>query len=214
MAEVPPPLVPPPQGTSGKAVSSLIFGIIALPTTLVCIGSLFGLVAVILGHLALGQIKKASGLLGGQGMAVGGLICGYLSIAAAVVLVPILAALAVPAVNAAMKKAKQAAATHHLQATAMALHNYAIDHEGKLPPDLEALVDGGYVEDDTSIYSGYEADKKIKLIYEGAGKELVELSSDAVIMRDRSLPNGELRAYASGHVEFVKNSEPPPAASR
>lgn len=40
---------------------------------------LAGIVAVILGHVALSRIKKSGGALGGQGIAIGGLVTGYMS---------------------------------------------------------------------------------------------------------------------------------------
>lgn len=66
---------PLPVRNSGLAVASLVLGIIAL-----CAGPL-GFAAVILGHMALFRIKKEPGL-GGGGMAIAGLIMGYLGIAA------------------------------------------------------------------------------------------------------------------------------------
>jgi hypothetical protein len=38
------------------------------------------IVAVVLGHKALGQIQRSNGSLGGGGLAVGGLVTGYLGI--------------------------------------------------------------------------------------------------------------------------------------
>jgi hypothetical protein len=62
--------------TNSAAVASLVFGIISW---FVCpfVG---GLLAVILGHVARGQIRRTGE--GGGGLAVGGLILGYLHLAA------------------------------------------------------------------------------------------------------------------------------------
>jgi hypothetical protein len=69
-----------PSRTSGFAVSSLVTGILGL-----------GIVPVVLGHIALSKIKKAMGALEGRGLAIAGLILGYLQIAVYVlVLIPIL----------------------------------------------------------------------------------------------------------------------------
>lgn len=72
------PVSDPPR-TSGLAVASLVTALLAL-----------GVVPVILGHLALSQIKKAAGAVTGRGLALAGLVMGYLQIAALVVLIPIL----------------------------------------------------------------------------------------------------------------------------
>jgi hypothetical protein len=65
----PPPIAYPPQ-TSGKAVASLVCGIINVFP--------FCVIAVILGHISLSQIKKSAGRLKGEGLAIAGLIFGYL----------------------------------------------------------------------------------------------------------------------------------------
>ncbi len=90
MSDQPPPQPPagggvPPQptpsygapaqsgGTNGLAVTSLILGILW-----VCwLGSVL---AVIFGHVALSQIKKSGNVQGGKGLAVAGLVLGYLGV--------------------------------------------------------------------------------------------------------------------------------------
>ncbi len=63
---------PPPAvtKTNGLAVASLVLGLL----TLCGLGSLL---AVIFGHVALGQIKQSNGAQTGRGMAIAGLILGY-----------------------------------------------------------------------------------------------------------------------------------------
>ena len=89
MSDQPPPQPPvqggvPPQqpgygapvqsgGTNGLAVTSLILGILWI-----CwLGSVL---AVIFGHVALSQIKKSGNVQGGKGLAVAGLVLGYLGV--------------------------------------------------------------------------------------------------------------------------------------
>jgi hypothetical protein len=62
-----------PSQTSNKAVASLICGVILcfVPSSIA---------AVILGHLALSDIKRSAGRMAGQGMAVAGLVMGYIGI--------------------------------------------------------------------------------------------------------------------------------------
>jgi Domain of unknown function (DUF4190) len=67
-----PPMAP---SSSGLAITSMICGILGL-----CVG-LLGVVAVICGHIALSQIKSSAGRLTGRGMALTGLILGYIEIA-------------------------------------------------------------------------------------------------------------------------------------
>lgn len=63
--------------SSVMAIVSLIAGIAGW-TLLPFLGSI---VAVITGHLAQSEIKKSGGLVTGKGMAVAGLILGYIAIA-------------------------------------------------------------------------------------------------------------------------------------
>lgn len=72
---------PAMQKTSGLAITSLVLGIISL----CCPVFLLPLAAVICGHIARGQINKSQGTVGGGGVAMAGLILGYLSIALSIV---------------------------------------------------------------------------------------------------------------------------------
>lgn len=73
--------VAPPR-TDGFAVTAMVLGIIALVTCY--FGIILGTIAVVFGHLSLGKIKREP-QLGGKGMAIAGLVCGYISIAVTVV---------------------------------------------------------------------------------------------------------------------------------
>ena len=87
---------------SGKATASLICGIFffVLPAAVV---------AIILGHIAYGEIKRSGGRLIGQGRAVAGLVLGYFGVA----FIPfalIIAAIAIPNLLRARMAANEASA--------------------------------------------------------------------------------------------------------
>ena len=66
--------------TSPLAIVSIVFGILGL--------FIFGsLIAIICGHIARSQIRDSNGELGGDGLALAGLITGYLGIALTVLFV-------------------------------------------------------------------------------------------------------------------------------
>jgi Domain of unknown function (DUF4190) len=65
---------PPGRGTSGLAIASLVLGIVWL----FWIGSIL---AVIFGHIALNRIKASRGMIEGKGLAIAGLVLGYLGVA-------------------------------------------------------------------------------------------------------------------------------------
>jgi type IV pilus assembly protein PilA len=94
----------PPQ-TDGKAVGSLILGILAIFP----FGLLAGIPAVVLGHLSKSSIAKSMGRLKGEGMATAGLVMGYVSVAF-VPLILIIAAIAIPNLLRARIAANESAA--------------------------------------------------------------------------------------------------------
>jgi hypothetical protein len=61
--------------TSGKAIFSLISGLLFLILP-------FSLVAIIFGHLSLSEIRNGGGRLAGKGLAIAGLVLGYLGVVA------------------------------------------------------------------------------------------------------------------------------------
>ena len=69
-----------PRQTSGLAITSLVGGILGW-TFLPLLGSL---VAIITGHLARGEIRRSDGRLDGDGLAVAGLVLGWIGIGLAV----------------------------------------------------------------------------------------------------------------------------------
>lgn len=60
--------------TSGAAITSMILGILSVAACLLPLG----LIAVIFGHVSLRRIARAGGQLTGRGMAIAGLVLGYL----------------------------------------------------------------------------------------------------------------------------------------
>lgn len=65
--------------TSGLAIGSMVCGIVGL--MLCYFNGLLALPAVICGHLAIKQIDKSMTPIGGRGMAIAGLVTGYIGLA-------------------------------------------------------------------------------------------------------------------------------------
>jgi competence protein ComGC len=86
----------PSVKTSPLAISSLVFGIVGMVLLVVCIGPLFAIPAIICGHVAYSRVKRSGGALKGEGIALGGLITGYVCLALALVWIPMMAAIAIP----------------------------------------------------------------------------------------------------------------------
>lgn len=70
----PPPVAAP---TSGLAIASLVFSILGLVQVLPLIGPVIG---IILGYMAKGTIAESRGTIGGDGLAKGGIIVGWIAV--------------------------------------------------------------------------------------------------------------------------------------
>jgi len=98
------------QQTSGKATGSLIAGIAAY----VILPFFSAIIAIVLGHLGLSEIKKSGGRLKGDGLAIAGLVLGYLQVAL-LPLILIIAAIAIPNLIRARIAANEASAVGSLR---------------------------------------------------------------------------------------------------
>jgi hypothetical protein len=110
----------PPQ-TSGKATASLIAGIAGY----VILPLLAAIPAIVLGHLALSEIKKSAGRLKGEGMAIAGLVLGYVQLAG-IPFILIIAAIAIPNLIRARMAANEASAVGTLRVYTTASISYAV----------------------------------------------------------------------------------------
>jgi len=99
-----------PAQTSGKATGSLISAVAAY----VIAPFIGAIVAVVLGHMGLSEIKKSAGRLKGEGLAIAGLVLGYLQIAG-LPFILIIAAIAIPNLLRAKMAANEASAVGSLR---------------------------------------------------------------------------------------------------
>jgi type IV pilus assembly protein PilA len=124
-----------PQETSGKAVASLIFGLLSFLFSIPA-----GIVAVVFGHLARRDIKTSPGRLKGDGMALAGLIMGYISFAF-IPVVFIIAAIAIPNLIRSKIAANEASAVGAVRAIDLAVSTY-YDRYHRYPASLNDLRSG------------------------------------------------------------------------
>jgi type II secretory pathway pseudopilin PulG len=126
--------------TDGRAVASLILGILSVTILWV----LAGIPAIILGHISRSSIRKSLGQLKGDGMAVAGLIMGYISVAAIPVIL-IVAAIAIPSLLRARQAAQESAAVLNLRTINSAESTYFSSEGGKYGT-IPQLIDAGLLD--------------------------------------------------------------------
>lgn len=126
--------------TDGKAIGSLILGIVSI--VLFIIPVVFAIPAVILGHISRSSIKKSMGRLQGDGMALAGLIMGYINIALLPFLL-IIAAIAIPNFIRARMSANESAAANVMRTLVTNNVAYSMNYpERGYASDLAALGPG------------------------------------------------------------------------
>lgn len=82
-----------PAKTNGLAVAALVIAILSFFAAFLAIGALGGILAVVLGIIALRQVNASAGTQAGRGIAIGGIAVGGVSILVGVVVFAFFAAL-------------------------------------------------------------------------------------------------------------------------
>ena len=129
MNETIPPLpgsAPQPRN-SALAIWSLILGILSLT----CFSIFSAIPGVICGHKALSRIKQSGGALTGQGLAIAGLVTGYLGIVWALLFIPLMLAIAIPNFVKARDTAMQNACINNLRLIDGAKQQWALENSKK-----------------------------------------------------------------------------------
>jgi type IV pilus assembly protein PilA len=109
-----------PGETSGKAIASLICGLLFfVPFAFIA--------AIAFGHLALSEIRKSAGRLTGESIAIAGLILGYIWIAG-IPIVLIIAAIAIPNLLRAKMAANEGSAAASVRTLVTAEVSYSTNH--------------------------------------------------------------------------------------
>lgn len=112
----------PEAQTDGKAIASLVCGILN-------VFPLF-IVAIVLGHISLSEIRKSAGRLKGEGLAIAGLVLGYLGVIA-IPFFLIIAAIAIPNLLRAKIAANESSALHSIRMLETAEMSYRTQHQNE-----------------------------------------------------------------------------------
>jgi len=136
--------------TDGKAIASLVCGIASVTILFI----LAGVPAIVLGHISRSEIRRSAGRLKGEGMALAGLIMGYISLAA-IPLILIIAAIAIPSFLRARQLAHETAAVATLRTITAAEEEYRSGANGKFGK-LSDLIEKNLLDSDIGrAESGY-----------------------------------------------------------
>ena len=117
-----------PTKTSGMAIASLVCGILAL-----CI-AVPGLLGVIFGILAIRQINRSGGAIGGKGLAIGGLVTSGIGVLVVGVLV--LGSMLLPALARAKAKANRIKCINNLSSIGRGTLGFSEDNNSRTPWNL------------------------------------------------------------------------------
>jgi hypothetical protein len=131
-----PPSVQPQN--DGKAIFSLVLGILSVT----CLWVIAGIPAIILGHMSVSSIRKSMGRLKGQGMAIAGLIMGYISCAASIPIILIIIAVAIPNILRAKISATDIVGATTVRTLNIAETTYTVNYPTQGFADLAALGAG------------------------------------------------------------------------
>ncbi len=182
----------PATKTSGAAIASMVLGILSLFCSI-----LTAIPALICGAVALVNINKSGGRLAGQGQAIAGLVLGGFGI----LIVPILAAIALPAFSAAKHKAEEVRCMSNVKQICVAWEMYELE-TGKPPRALADLE---------KVSPGISGRKCSRDGGDGPSYEIVPADSGpaqdafaAVRIRETEPRHRDRRAtgFADGHVEM------------
>lgn len=113
---------------AGVAITSLVLGILSF----ILLGILGAIPAVICGHLAKSRIKASQGDAGGAGLALAGLILGYVNIGLTILLIPIALSSFSKAREKTLKNIAINTARTDVEQICTAVGSYFSEH-GKLP---------------------------------------------------------------------------------
>lgn len=136
----------PHNEKTGLAIASLVLACVSFMTTLFLIGILIAPIGLVLGIVALVKIKKQPRIYGGKGMAIAGVILNGL----VVLIIPLIAAIAIPNLLAARRAANEAGTISGIKTIAKA--EETVLATSTICVDLPELVKKGML--DQSFLSG------------------------------------------------------------
>jgi prepilin-type processing-associated H-X9-DG protein len=186
--------------TAGLAIASLVLGILSVT----CLSVLAGIPALILGIMAILKIGKTPATLSGKGLAIAGTIMGGVSFA----LLPIMAALFLPAFMGARTSAVQAVCMSNVKQCTTACLLYAQENNNTLPKNWDEAKEflGGESVTKQTLHCRAEPGVvcSYELVLPGKRLDANQPPNTTIIVREIKANHRGKRVvgYADGHVEL------------
>jgi len=157
VAPLPSPPSPPVQeGSKSQAVASLVLAILSFA----CMGPVGSIPAIILGHFALSNIRKGRMPADARGLAVAGLVLGYINIAILVLFMLVIPALAFPALSRSREASRRASCQNNLKQMGIVYKMFANESKDMKFPHLSGTP-GQLMSAKKEIYPEYLTDVNV-----------------------------------------------------
>jgi prepilin-type processing-associated H-X9-DG protein len=125
-----PPMTPPvPSNGKSQAVICLVLALLSFA----CLGPLGSIPAVILGHISLSKIRNGRMSPDAQGLAVAGLVIGYINIVIMLLFMLVMPAILLPALARAREAARRSACQNNLKQMGLVYKMFANEKNGMYP---------------------------------------------------------------------------------
>ncbi len=201
MSNVPPD---PNAKNSPQAVWSLVLGILSNT----CLWILGSIPAIILGILAIKKIDQSQGRVTGRGLAIAGIVTGSVGVIVGLfVPITIMAVSTVPTVTKIQKKANIARQVSSVRQLMLGCRAWAADNDGKFPPNLEALLEEGYLDDPSLLMWAVSPGAPGEPYRYRAGLVDTGDPQTVVIAAPGAIDGEVIVGYLDGHVETVSEVE-------
>ena len=211
--------------TCGLAITTFVLGLLCMTCIL---WPLLALPAIICGIIALVKISKSNGQLKGSGFAIAGLVIPVVF----TLIMPILAAILIPALSQAKMAAQRVVCATNLKALSTAMIVYMNDYDDQYPTpeqwcdlliekadvspksfqcplDPEGTFSYAINENLSKLEPGQVSPQMVAIFEADLGRNGVGGLDDVVLRHDQHGKTGCNIAFADGHIEFVSEDRIP-----
>jgi prepilin-type processing-associated H-X9-DG protein len=189
---------------TGLAVAALVLGLLSLFSC-----PLIGIVAIILGIVALNRTSREPQRYGGRGMAIAGIACGGGSFITAVAVWGCLSAVMLPSFSRARELSKRLVCAANLQSIGTNVQLYAGGTTPPTPLKIDDLVKQGVITPPMLICPSNESGTANYVLV--APTDLPDPPPPRTVVmyepKSNHADEGGNILFADGHVEFVKAPE-------